>query len=83
MVTLEAEMDTLIADKVIDQLKYLPDEAQQQVLEFARSLALSLTPRGISGKDLLRFAGTISPEDLKIMSEVIEQDCEQINANEW
>lgn len=38
---------------------------------------------GTSGQKLLRFAGTISLEDLQSMSEAIEKDCEQIELNEW
>ncbi|WP_287288772.1 hypothetical protein [Okeania sp. SIO2B9] len=36
--------------------------------------------RGISGTQLLPFAGSISPEDLQTMDEAIKQGCEQ---NEW
>jgi hypothetical protein len=31
----------------------------------------------------LRFAGSISVEDLKIMSDVIEKDCGRVDINEW
>jgi hypothetical protein len=75
-------MDTPIIDKVIEQLKDLPDELQWRVLEFTRALTLS-TPRGVPGQQLLRFAGTISPDDANLMREAIEQGCEQVDANEW
>jgi hypothetical protein len=38
---------------------------------------------GTSGQQLLRFAGVISSEDLELMSKTIEEDCEQIDVNEW
>lgn len=38
---------------------------------------------GASGQQLLRFAGTITSEDLGLMSEAIKKDCEQIDVNEW
>lgn len=38
---------------------------------------------GTSGQQLLRFAGTISSENLQSMSEAIEKDCEQIELDEW
>jgi len=38
---------------------------------------------GTSGQQLLRFAGVISSEDLELMSKTIEEDCEQIDINEW
>jgi len=53
------------------------------VLEFAHKL-LKTEVKGIPGKQLLPFAGSISPEDLQIMGETIKQDCEQfIDINEW
>lgn len=38
---------------------------------------------GISGQQLLALAGTIPLEDLHLMREAIEKDCEQIHLNEW
>ena len=75
-------MDTPIVDKVIEQLKALPQELQWRVLEFTRALAQS-TPRGVPGRQLLPFAGTISAEDAKLMQEAIERGCEQVDTNEW
>jgi len=75
-------MDTPIVDKVIEQLKALPQELQWRVLEFTRALAQS-TPRGVPGQHLLRFAGTISPEDARLMREAVERGCEQVDTNEW
>jgi hypothetical protein len=39
--------------------------------------------KGVTGQELLRFAGSIPNEDLQIMSEAIEQDCNQIDTTEW
>ncbi|NLH42216.1 MAG: hypothetical protein GX448_10280 [Planctomycetes bacterium] len=75
-------MDRPIVDKVVEQLKDLPQELQWRVLEFTRALARS-TPRGVPGQELLRFAGAISPDDAKLMREAIERGCEQVDANEW
>ncbi len=75
-------MDTPIIDKVIEQLRDLPQELQWRVLEFTRALAVS-TPRGVPGQQLLNFAGAISPDDVRLMREAIEQGCEQVDANEW
>ena len=75
-------MDASIVDKVVEQLKALPNELQWRVLEFTRALSLS-TPHGVSGKQLLRFAGAVPPGDVKLMREAIEQGCEQVDANEW
>jgi hypothetical protein len=35
--------------------------------------------RGVAGQQLLHFAGSISPEDAKLMREAIEQGCEQVD----
>ncbi len=75
-------MDISIVEKVIEQLKSLPQELQWRVFEFTRALVVS-TPHGASGLQLLRFAGTIPMDDVKVMRETIEQGCEQVDANEW
>ncbi len=72
-------MDTLV-DKVIEQLTTLPCELQWRVLEFTRALAASV-PSGIPGQQLLRFAGTISQEDIRLVQQVIDQDCERVDSN--
>ena len=55
---------------------------QRQVLNYARSLALT-APVGTPGKELLRFAGTIEPDDLNLMAAAIQEGCEQVNGDEW
>ncbi|MEH1934186.1 MAG: hypothetical protein V7L14_10750 [Nostoc sp.] len=75
-------MDTSILDQVIEQLKVMPQDLQSQVLEFARALAGS-TIQGVQGQQLLRFAGSISTDDIQLIREAIEQDCEQVDTNEW
>ena len=38
---------------------------------------------GVKGKDLLRFAGLIEEDDLRLMKEAIERDCEKVTLDEW
>lgn len=64
------------------QLEHLPVGEQKRVLDFARALAAS-HPQGVPGKTLLQFSGTISLEDLQLMSQAIEEGCEKIDSNEW
>ena len=71
-----------IEKEIITQLGRLPLEKQQQVLHFVRALSIT-KPLGVPGKDLLRFAGTIEPSDLQVMAQVIEDDCEKVNLDEW
>ncbi len=75
-------MSTPIVDKVIEQLKELPSELQWRVLEFTRVLAAS-TPHGVPGRQMLRFAGTIAPDDLQRMRDAIDAGCEQVDSNGW
>jgi hypothetical protein len=75
-------MHSPIADKVIEQLSTLPHELQCRVLELARALALS-APHGVPGQKLLRFAGTIPISDVQLMHEAIQQNCEQVESDEW
>jgi hypothetical protein len=75
-------MDISIVEQVIEQLKVMPQDLQWQVLEFARALAGS-TIQGVPGWQLLGFAGAIPPDDIQLMREAIEQDCEQVDTDEW
>jgi hypothetical protein len=69
-------METPIIEEVIEQLKGLPQELQRRVLEFTRCLAKS-SPRGVPGSQLLSFCGSINPDDLRLMSQAIEDGCER------
>ena len=75
-------MNSSILDEVIEQLRVMPKHLQWQVLEFVRTL-VKAEVRGTPGKQLLRFAGLIPSDDLQLMREAIEQDCERIDINEW
>lgn len=68
--------------EILSQLDSLPHELQQQVLEYIRSLSLKL-PKGIPGKQILKFAGTISSSDLKKMNEAIKNGCERVDLRGW
>jgi hypothetical protein len=78
----EELMETSIVDRVAEEVRALAPELQKRVLEFARALAIS-TPRGVHGRQLLRFAGELSPEDARLMRETIEQGCEKVDSDEW
>ncbi len=75
-------MDTPVIDQVVKQLKSLPEDKQRRVLEFAQSLG-DVSPEGIPGDRLLQFAGSIPSDELRLMSEAIENGCEQVDPNEW
>ena len=64
------------------QLENLPLGQQRQVLDFARALSLA-QPNGVPGAVLLPFAGAIGTEDLLIMSQAADEDCERIASQDW
>jgi hypothetical protein len=78
----EVEMTSAIVNQVIDHLESLPPNLQEQVLAFVRALDTSYH-RGVSGQQLLKFAGTIPKDDLQRMSQAIEEGCEQVDLHEW
>jgi len=68
-----------LKDSLITQIDKLPHDLQVRVLDIIKAL----TPKGVEGKSLLRFEGSISPDDLQLMSKAIEEGCEKVDANEW
>ncbi len=75
-------MSNSIVTTVVEQLVTLPDELQQQVLEFVQTLKASVR-HGVSGKQLLRFAGFIPLDDLQRIRQAIDTGCAQVDLNEW
>lgn len=74
-------MDNL-KKELLEQIEKLTPLQQKQVLDFTLRLSGQLSKR-YPGKKLLELVGTISPEDLKIMKQAIEDGCEQIDESEW
>jgi uncharacterized protein involved in exopolysaccharide biosynthesis len=78
----EVIMSDMIIHKVVEQLRAMPYDLQQEVLYFTRKLKAS-TQVGMPGKNLLQFAGTFPLDDLEIMRRAIEADCGRVDLNEW
>jgi hypothetical protein len=72
-------IDSSLTVDILDQLRRLAPEQQRQVLEFARTLAMS--PVGVPGKDLLQFAGAIDSGELATMAAAIEEGCERVDVD--
>jgi hypothetical protein len=70
---------TSIKNDLVAQIEKLPYDLQLRVLDFTKSLI----PKGVKGKNLLRFEGAIPSDDLQVMSQAIQQGCERVDANEW
>jgi hypothetical protein len=75
-------IDSAMQDALLKELDQLPPLLQRKVVEFAHSLAKS-RPRGTPGRQLLKFAGILSPEEAEAMMAAIEEDCERVDPNEW
>jgi len=59
-------------EQILERVKFMPDDQQRRVLDFVRTLAIS-RPRGVTGKDLLHFAGAIPPDDADLMARAIDE----------
>ena len=68
-----------VKDNLIAQIDKLPHDLQVRVLDIIKAL----TSKGVEGKSLLRFEGSISKDDLQLMSKAIEEGCEKVDINEW
>ncbi|MEO0759325.1 MAG: hypothetical protein AAFY78_20910 [Cyanobacteria bacterium J06648_16] len=75
-------MSLTIVDQVVEQLNTMPPSLQRQVLQFARFLT-RVGIKGTPGHNLLKFAGAIPTDDLRLMQDAIDQDCGQVDADEW
>jgi putative addiction module component (TIGR02574 family) len=62
-----------------------PGVPWEEVKRNVRSLCETqpAAPRGVPGRDLLRFAGTIDAESARAMEEAIEEGCERVDLEEW
>ena len=75
-------MTSAVVTQVVNHLESMPLNLQEQVLAFVRALDTAIR-RGVSGQQLLQFVGTIDEDDLQLMSQAIEDGCEQVDLNEW
>ena len=69
-----------VRQELLERLEMLTPGQQRQVLNYTRQL-LGERPKGIPGKELLKFAGTIPPEALEEMKQAIEEEWRQVRAS--
>jgi hypothetical protein len=69
-----------LAQQILKEVDQLSSEQQREVLGYARSLRQK---QGVAGRELLRFAGSIGPDDLEEMSRAIDADCERVEPDAW
>ena len=70
-----------IKQKILDRLDQLSEGEQRKILKYAENLPSP--PNGTPGKDLLKFFGTIDPDDCRRMEEAIEAGCERVDPRDW
>jgi hypothetical protein len=77
--------DEEIKERVLENLDTLNRSDKLEVLDLSE--ALSSRARRPAERDtraaLLKYAGTISREDLDIISEAIEEGCERVDEEGW
>jgi hypothetical protein len=71
---------TSLEQAIMEQIGKLSEAQQQRVLDYLHTLT---SPEGVPGKSLLRFAGSIPLDELKLMEAAIEEAFEQIEPDEW
>jgi hypothetical protein len=71
-----------IKEQILNDLDRLSPEQQQRAAKLVHDLVSTL-PKGASGRDLLRFAGTLDDESARQMTEAIEEGCERVDLDEW
>ena len=74
-------MSTDLPTQIQAELIGLDALKQRQVLAYVRSLKGS--PKGVTGAELKRFAGTLTHADAKSIIEAIKAGCEQVDADGW
>jgi len=73
---------TVLKQEIDRELDSLPLEDQQKVLDFTRALTERKTT-GVKGQDILPFTLGFSPEDLEVLRQAVEEDCEKVDMSEW
>jgi hypothetical protein len=71
-----------VSEEIAKRVESLPPEAQAQVLRYVASLGGS-RPAGMSGALLRKFAFSLDPVSAREMRQAIEEECEQIDADQW
>lgn len=86
-------MSNVLVTEIADHVAILPPNLQNHFLTIVSALSRPFRKeetRNIenqlqetAGQRLVKLAGTISPSDLNLMSQAIEEDCERIDIDEW
>ncbi len=69
---------TPLDSQLLTFVDQLGQSDKQLVLTFARFLA-SKSVEGTRPDEIMHLAGTISPEDVALMNQIIDEECERID----
>ncbi|HEY0781053.1 MAG TPA: hypothetical protein VGE98_01255 [Thermoanaerobaculia bacterium] len=75
-------VDPAVKEQILKDLERLSPFEQARAAELVHEL-VAPTPRGIPGRELLRFSGTFDSQALREMSEAIEEGCERVDPDGW
>ncbi len=75
-------LDSSLQAELVKEMEQLSPSLQRRVLDYARAMAES-TPQGTPGKELLEFAGIMTPAEADEFLRGIEEGCEQVDPNDW
>jgi hypothetical protein len=71
-------LQTTVRDEIINYLDSLTLEQLEKVLKLVRSMTPQLPPAQ-PVENLLKYVGSIPPDDLQAMAAAIEEECERID----
>lgn len=75
-------VEATVKEQILNDIEQLSPEMQARAAQLIHGL-VEAGPRGISGRDLLPFAGAIDAESIREMEEAIEDGCERIDPEAW
>jgi hypothetical protein len=68
-----------VTNEFMKEFSKLPHDLQLRVLDYTKALIL----KGVKGKDLCKFEGLIPDDELSLIAQAIEDNCEKVDAGEW
>jgi len=70
-----------VKKELLQRMDHLSFASQKQLLGYVSMV--DRRARGVKGKNLLSFAGSIDGDDLKAIKKFIETGCESVDSNAW
>ena len=74
---------TIYASQIMNELNKLDSIKQKDVLEYVKRLGSNKASKGVPGATMLQFSGWLDTDELKAIAKEIDENCEQVDPNEW